>query len=280
LWELNRGGARQWGVRRMMLLLFCAAVGLTACARFGGGGVAGGGPSDGKSDDPVSGTPGPEPPGGDGAMREEPDPSVFGPQAAAVDHFTIGANGLTVVVYWWGGNPACFGLREVQIDVQHGTPIITVLEGTREAAGDRMCTMEAVLKSAVVTLDEPILSDAANPDPASGEALLPDEALSVKPVRDVQDPRPHAVSGYALSADGLTLSAYYVGGTEACYGLVAATASRDERGPLVVSVREGRRPDGDAACDDIGVAKVVKLSLDEPLIKTAAFDSEPQQPSS
>jgi hypothetical protein len=100
------------------------------------------------------------------------------------------------------------------------------------------------------------------------------QALIVHPTGGVTDARPHAVSGYALSADGMTLSAYYVGGREACYGLASATAARDgDSGPLLVTIREGWRADGDAACDDIGVTKVVKLPLDEPLIVTAAFDS-------
>jgi hypothetical protein len=259
------------GVRRvtLLMLLLCLAFGLAACARFGGGGAVSASPSHGKPDDPVSGTPGPEPSGGDGALRQEPDPSVFGPHPVAVDHFTIGPDGRTVVVYWWGGNPACFGLRAVQVGIQSGIPTVTILEGTREAAEDRMCTMEASLKSAVVTLDEAILTDAANPHPPSGEAQLPDEALAVEPLPGMQDVRLHAVSGYAVSADGKVLSMYYVGGTQACYALASATAERSRGGPLAVSIREGVRPDADAACDDIGVAKVLKLTLDEPLIVAA-----------
>jgi hypothetical protein len=262
-------------MRRMTLLLVCLTLALAACARFGGGGgTPGASPSGDKPDDPVIAVPDPVPPiHGDGSLREEPDGSVFDAHGVAVDHFTIGADGRTVVVYWWGGNTTCFGLKAVQVDVQHGTPIISVLEGTRESARGRMCTMEAALKSAAVTLDRPILVDAANLNAEPGEAQLPDQALAVKPLRGVENARPHAVSGYSLSADGVTLQAYYVGGTEACYGLASATADRDGSGPLTVSVREGRRPGGDAACDDIGLAKVVKITLDQPLMVTAAFGS-------
>ena len=89
----------------------------------------------------------PSPPPGDGATREEPDPSVVDAHGAAVDHFAIGADGRTVVVYWWGGNTTCFGLKEITVDVQRGTPVIVVLEGTRADAVGQACTMEAVLKS-------------------------------------------------------------------------------------------------------------------------------------
>ena len=86
--------------------------------------------------------------------------------------------------------------------------------------------MEAALKSAVVTLDEPILADAANGYGAPGEPELPTDATAVQPRDDVLDAIPHAIGGYALSADGLTLSAYYVGGVEDCNGLAEATADR------------------------------------------------------
>jgi hypothetical protein len=254
-------------VRTMTLLLLCLVIGLAGCARLGGGGAASGGPSDGKPDDPVSGTPGPEPPGGDGALREEPDATVFGAHAAAVDHFTIGPDGRTVVVYWWGGNSACFGLKEVRVEVQRGAPVLTVLEGTRASARDQMCTMEAVLKSTVVVLDEPILTDAANPDAAPGAAVTFDGAMRVKAVSGVTDARPHAVSGFSLSPDGLTLSAYYVGGVEECYALASATATREGvAGLLTVSIREGWIAADDVACDDIGVTKVVELTLGVPLM--------------
>ena len=82
--------------------------------------------------------------------------------------------------------------------------------------------MEAVLKSAVVTLDEPILADAAG-DAAPGEPDLPADATAVEPHDSVVDAIPHTIGGYALSADGLTLSAYYVGGVEECNGLAEAT---------------------------------------------------------
>ena len=122
--------------------------------------------------------------------------------------------------------------------------------------------MEAVLKSAVVTLDEPILADAAGGDAAPGEPELPTDATVVEPQDGVVDAIPHAIGGYALSADGLTLSAYYVGGVEDCYGLAEATADRAADGLVTVSIREGQLADVDGPCIEIGVAKVASITLD------------------
>jgi hypothetical protein len=257
-------------MRRFVQVLIFSSVLLSACARFGaGGGVSD--PSDGKSDDPVSETPGPLPSGGDGSHREQPDATVFDEHPVAVDHFTIGSDGRTVVVYWWGGNTACFGLKSVTVRDVDGRPQVTVLEGTREAARDQACTMEALLKSAVVDLDEPILVDAANPDPQPGAAAIVDGAQRVKPTDGVKDPRPHAVSGYALSADGLALSIYYVGGVPDCYALASATARPQAGSPaMTVRVMEGWIAADGVACDDIGVSKVVVLKVDQPLMTVTA----------
>ena len=262
----------------MTLALVCLVVALSACGyvgRQGAGGSSPGGGDSGGNDDPVSATPGgmPSPPPGDGATREEPDPTVVDPHGVAIDHFAIGADGRTVVVYWWGGNTTCFGLKEVTVEIQRDTPIIAVQEGTRADAVDQACTMEAVLKSAVVTLDEPILADAAGNDGAPGEPDLPTGATAVEPDDSVVDATPHSIGGYSLSTDGLTLSAYYVGGVEECYGLKAATADRAADGLVTVSIREGGLPDVEGACIDLGVSKVASITLTQPLIVVAALDS-------
>ena len=260
-------------MRRVMLALVCLVVALSSCAYIGRSGAGGSSPGGGK-DDPISATPGvPSPPSGDGATREEPDPTVVDPHSVAVDHFAIGPDGRTVVVYWWGGNTTCFGLKEVTVEVQQGTPIIAVQEGTRADQVGQACTMEAVLKSTVVTLDEPILADAAGDGAAPGEPELPGGATVVEPQDGIVDPIAHAISGYALSADGLTLSAYYVGGVEECYGLADASADRAAGGLVTVSVREGALPDVDGACIDLGVSKVATITLDQPLIVAASLDS-------
>jgi hypothetical protein len=261
----------------MTLVLVCLMVALSACAyvaRQGAGGSSPGG-GDGKPDDPVTGSPtGPAtPPSGDGATREEPDPTIVDPHGVAVDHFAIGADGRTVIVYWWGGNTTCFGLKEVTVSYQRNTPIIALQEGTRADAVGQACTMEAVLKSTVVTLDEPILADAAGDGAAPGEPELPTDATPVEPRDGVVDAIPHSIGGYALSADGLTLSAYYVGGVEECNGLKAASANRAADGLVTVGIREGRLPEVDGPCIEIGVSKVATITLDQPLIVVAALDS-------
>ncbi|HET7520252.1 MAG TPA: hypothetical protein VFK61_01800 [Candidatus Limnocylindria bacterium] len=232
----------------------------------GGNGVSGAGP--GAGDKPIvgGGGGGAVPPVGDGALREEPDPTVVDAQPVPADHFAIGPDGRTVVVYWWGGTPNCFGLRRVDITIADGMPMVTPFEGVRAAAQGKACTAEAVLKSAVVTLEEPVLADAANQDPDPGEPALLGQALAVTPMGGVLDPRPHAITGWAVSSNGRTLQTYYVGGTEDCYALASAAMDWPEGGPLTVDVREGRRPDVDGACDDMGLAKMVELSLDAPLI--------------
>ena len=275
--EPIRPSARQMGMRRMTVALVCLMIVLSACAyvgRTGAGGSSPGAGDSGSKDDPVSATPGgvPSPPSGDGAIREEPDPTVVDAHAAAIDHFAIGADGKTVVVYWWGGNTACFGLKQVTVTFQQSTPVIAVQEGTRADHVGQACTMEAVLKSAVVTLDEPILADAAGGDTAPGEPELPSDATAARPQDGVVDAIPVAIGGYALSADGLTLSAYYVGGMETCYGLAEANADRAADGLVTVSLREGQLANVDRPCIEIGVTKVATITLQQPLIAVA--DSE------
>ncbi|HEX3218469.1 MAG TPA: hypothetical protein VHU77_00330 [Candidatus Limnocylindria bacterium] len=266
-------------MRRLMVLSLCALLLLAGCARLGSGGASSDEPSAGTSGEPPIAIPDPLPPSpnGDGSQRVEPDATVFDAHDVSIDHVTIGPDARSLAVYWWGGNAACFGLKEVRVGMQRGTPIITVLEGTREAARDRMCTMEAVLKSALVTLDAPIVVDAANSDPEGGEAKLPERAKQVHVTEGLVDASSNAVISYRLGRDGSQLDAYYVGGVEDCYGLAAADVDRQGSGPLQVSVREGRKP-GAGACDDIGVLKFVRVQLAEPLVVVAALDSGPGQP--
>ena len=273
--EPIRRASRQGGMRKVMLALACLVVALSACAYVGRSGAGGSSPGGGSKDDPISATPGvPSPPSSDGATREEPDPTVVDPHGVAIDHFAIGADGRTVVVYWWGGNTTCFGLKEVTVEVQDGTPVIAVHEGTRAEHVGEACTMEAALKSAVVTLDATILADSVVGYGPPGEPELPDGALAVEPRDGIVDAIPHAIGGYALSADGLTLSPYYVGGVETCYGLAEATADRAADGLVTVSVLEGPLPNVDGACIDLGVSKVATITLEQPLIVVATLDSE------
>ena len=281
--ELPARSSRQEGMRKMTLILLCISLALGGCRALIGDRPDGGSAVEPvpPGDEPIVGGGGgadPPNPNLDNAFREEPDPTVVDARGQSVDHFTIGPDGRTLVVYWWGGNTACFGLQEVLVEVQRGTPIITVLEGTRGDHVGMACTAEAVLKSALVTLDEPILADAAGGDQPAGEPELPADATKSEPMADIDNPIPHAIFGYRLSADGLTLSAYYIGGVEECYGLALATAERAENGLVTVAISEGQLPELPVACPDIGVSKVAELKLDEPLVVIAAFDSDGEAP--
>ena len=103
-----------------MVLSLCAVLLLAGCARFGGGGASRDEPSAGTSGEPPIAIPDPLPPSpkGDGSQRVEPDASVFDAHEVSIDHFTIGPDGRTLAVYWWGGNVACFGLKEVRVGMQ------------------------------------------------------------------------------------------------------------------------------------------------------------------
>ena len=201
----------------------------------------------------------------DGALREVPDPAIVDALPVAVDHYVIGPDGRTVVAYYWGGNQGCFGLHSVAVELRNGVPRITVNEGTRPAAVGTACTMEALLKSTVVTLRAPILIDGSGSEPSAGEPQLPAQAQAVVPVAGVENPRPHALTGYLLAADGTSLTAYYVGGTDACYAVSDASAVAGADGVPIVTIREGSLPNA-GACDDIGVAKSVSITLAAPLL--------------
>jgi hypothetical protein len=164
-------------------------------------------------------------------------------------------------------------LKEVLVEVQGRTPIVTVLEGTLREAVGKACTMEAVLKSAVVVLDDPVLVDGSGNEHPPGEPEIFGEATEVAPRSDLSDPHEIAITGYRLDADGTQLDVHFVGGTERCYGLAQGSAARVAGGALVVTVAEGSLPGIGGPCEDIGVAKFTTLELDEPLIAQAALDT-------
>jgi hypothetical protein len=234
------------------------------------GGGSGSNPGGG-GDKPIGGGPVVPPPilKGD-ALREEPDATIVDARPTAVDHFVIGPDGRTLVIYYWGGNQGCFGLHSVVVEVLDGLPAVTVNEGTRPEAAGLACTMEALLKSAVVTLDAPLLQNGSGAEPTAGEPQLAPQPQAVAPVGGVVDPIAHAINGYVLTADGRSLTAHYVGGTDKCYGLAEASATPGPDGVVVVTIHEGRLPNAAGACDDIGVAKAVTITLDAPLLVDAS----------
>jgi hypothetical protein len=69
---------------------------------------------------------------------------------------TVADDGVTVTVTYWTGIEPCAVLDHV--DVQYGTDSVTLtlLIGSDPDAGDVACIEIAVLRSTVVTLDEPL----------------------------------------------------------------------------------------------------------------------------
>ena len=96
-----------------------------------------------------------------GATKIEPDPTVANARPHAWDHIVVGADGLTLSVYFWMGVEDCNGLHSVTVaptatgidlQLQTGIPV-----GTEDVA----CIEIAQLYVTIVTLDEPLITDAA-----------------------------------------------------------------------------------------------------------------------
>ena len=78
-----------------------------------------------------------------------------------------------------------------------------------------------------------------------------------------------ALTGFAITADGLTITAQWYGGVPECYGVAAATMTSSTQ-PFVVSIFEGRVP-GSEVCIEIALAKGVVFVLDSPLIRDGSL---------
>lgn len=245
-----------------MIVLFALGLALSACAYGPGmGGTSSPNPESPVSHDGESPGTGP----GEGAVREQPDPSIVQAHPTGIEHFAIGPDGRTVIVYYWGGNQACFGLQRVEVALlADGTPSVTVWEGTHPDAVDMVCTMEALLKSTVVTLDGAVITDAAQPDAPAGEPQLALEPEIVIVQDGILDPILVALTGFGVTPDGLTVTAQFYGGVPDCYGVATASIATDAR-PIVVSITEGRMP-GSEVCIDIALAKGVVFTLGAPVI--------------
>jgi hypothetical protein len=259
-------------MRRPALLLLIVGALLAACSYqpFIGGDPSA--PASADPESPVGTEPGShEPvPTGDPAVREAPNPDVVDPHQTAVDHYAIGVDGRTVVVYFWGGSQACFGLQQVDLSTDpDDTTVVTVFEGTLPEAVGQACDMIAVLKSTVVTLDAPIVSDATQPDPPAGEPELVPDAEVVDVVTGVENPIPVAVTGYELSGDGAALTVQFWGGVPECYGVATASVDTDAQ-PWVVSVSEGHVP-GAEVCIEIALAKAFVFRLDSQLLRDGSL---------
>lgn len=108
--------------------------------------------------------------------------------------------------------------------------------------------------------DDPVVSDPQPPDgapPAGG-------ALAVEPEPGIVDARPHAVDRIVVAPDGRSLTAFYWGGIQDCYGLAAVNVERAADGSLSVTVFEGWRAalPPNTACIEIALLKSVTVDLD------------------
>jgi hypothetical protein len=260
--------ARPSGMRRSAFLPLALVALLAACSYQP---FIGGDPSV-NPDEPVSTEPGSRSPlpSGDQSVRETPNPDVVDAHQTAVDHYAIGPDGRTVVVYYWGGTQACFGLQKVDVSTDSsGTTVLTVFEGTLPDAVGDACTMEALLKSTVVTLESAIVVDAAQPDAPAGEPMIAPDAEEVDIEVGVENPIPVAVTGYHLSGDGVTLTVHFYGGVPECYGVASASVDTREV-PWTVSLREGHIP-GAEVCIEIALAKAFVFTLDSQLIRDGSL---------
>lgn len=109
--------------------------------------------------------------------------------------------------------------------------------------------------------DEPV-----GEEPAPHDLPAADGALHVEPVPGIVDSRPHAIDRISVAADGRTVTVYWWGGVDSCYGLDEVLVERDADGMPVIAVLEGTLPDlGDVACIEIALSKATTITLDEPL---------------
>jgi hypothetical protein len=120
-----------------------------------------------------------------------------------------------------------------------------------------------------VTLDEPILADAAQPGAPAGEPELVPDAEIVEVVDEVENPVPVAVTGYHLTGNGTTLTVQFYGGVPECYGVAEAFLEIDGA-PWTVSISEGHLP-GAEVCIEIALAKAYVFELETQLLRDGSL---------
>lgn len=116
-----------------------------------------------------------------------------------------------------------------------------------------------------------------NPDQPIGGAPPPaaqdpwDGALRVEPEPGIINATPHAWDHITVASDGRTVTIYYWGGIQDCYGLAGVDVERDADGRLRITVMEGQRGDlgPNTACIEIALLKAVTVTLDEPIVAPA-----------
>ncbi len=105
----------------------------------------------GSGDTPVGSgtTPGP---GAGGATRVYPNRSIVDLHRTAWDHVRISPNGKRLVVYFWMGPQACYGLGKVAVVQRGATLKIKLWTGTQPDAVGMACPEIAQLYKTVIYL--------------------------------------------------------------------------------------------------------------------------------
>ena len=101
---------------------------------------------------PVSSGSTPPSPGGGGAVRVSPDPSVIDLRRTAYDRVRLSADGKRLVVFFWMGPQECYGLGKVDALYRNGALKIRLWTGTRPNADGVACIEIAQLYKTVIHL--------------------------------------------------------------------------------------------------------------------------------
>jgi hypothetical protein len=119
----------------------------------------------------------------------------------------------------------------------------------------------------VVDPDQPVGGVPAPGDPQ----IPPDGALQVQPEPGIVNAIPHAWDRITIAPDGRTITVYFWGGVQDCYGLASVQVERDANGLLQVTVMEGQRGNlaPNTACDEIALLKAVTVALDDAIFAPA-----------
>ena len=97
-------------------------------------------------------------PAGDGATRVYPNSRIVGLNQTAWDHVKVSVDGKRVVVYFWMGVQACYGLGQVDVSRHDGQLKIQLWTGIRPRAIGMVCPELAQLYKTVIHLNRPIIA--------------------------------------------------------------------------------------------------------------------------
>jgi hypothetical protein len=103
--------------------------------------------------------------------------------------------------------------------------------------------------------------------PMGDEPPVAGGATIVTPDDGLVDLRPVTWDRVEVSADGKTLTVYWYGGVETCYGLADVQVERRDDGTLAIGLWEGTRPEAvNQACIEIAMLKATLIELEKPII--------------